>query len=125
MKTISERILNHSLEGVPFEIIVRAGDEIQKSLAEGNPIDKAIFVSTAKVIKELAGEPPAADGKDQWYRTCIGIGEEIYAMCTKRFPTEPVDMLMKQAMSAAYRGVIDILIQKQASFKAKCYAVDV
>lgn len=124
METISERIFNNKLDGVPLEIVLEIGKEIDRMMKEeGKTIDAAVFIATGRLVKKYAGDVPASDNMGKWFETCIKIGQEVYSMCMKRYPAAKVDVLYKQSVAAAYRGTIDTMIEKLASIKAKNYAI--
>ena len=122
MKTISERLFDGSFSGVPEEIVLDIGNEVD-AVKETVQIDQAIYTSTAWMVKKYAGDPPVGEARGKWFNACIGIGEEVYAMCCKRYPTEDIAMMQKQATAAAYRGTIDVLIAKLGAIKAKNYSI--
>lgn len=125
MRTISERIFDGTLDGIPLDIVLEIGEEIDRLISEeNNPLEQAVYVATGRTVKKYAGEVPAANGRGRWFETCLKIGEEVYGMCILRYHLADSAMIQKQALAAAYRGAVDKIIEKIASIKAKNYAID-
>ena len=123
MDTISERIFKGTLSAVPLEMTLAIGEDIAQRVRDNQPLDAAIFIATARGIKLYAGECPPANGRGKWFETLVAIGEDVYAMCLKRFKSEDSTMMMRQTTAAVYRGITDLMIAKTASIKAKVYAI--